>query len=90
MANDLQIKLATERTDPDIARDVVNTLERHVGVASDRIKVTVKYGWVTLEGSVDWQYQKSLAESAVKNIKGALGVSNRARRSHMSDPSLAS
>jgi osmotically-inducible protein OsmY len=76
VANDLQIKLATERTDPEIARDAVHAIESHVGIPSDRIKVTVKYGWVTLEGSVDWQYQKSLAESAVKNIGGVLGVTN--------------
>jgi osmotically-inducible protein OsmY len=38
--------------------------------------VTVKNGWVTLEGSVDWQYQKELAESAVKKLKGVIGISN--------------
>jgi osmotically-inducible protein OsmY len=76
VANDLQIKLATERTDPEIARDAVHAIESHTGIPSDRIKVTVKYSWVTLEGSVDWQYQKSLAESAVKNIRGVLGVTN--------------
>jgi osmotically-inducible protein OsmY len=76
VANDLQIKLAKERTDPEIARDAVHAIESHVGIPSDRIKVTVKYGWVTLEGSVDWQYQKSLAESTAKNIRGVLGVTN--------------
>jgi osmotically-inducible protein OsmY len=76
VANDLQIKLPSERTDPEIARDVVLALESHAGIPSDRIKVTVKYGWVTLEGSVDWQYQKSLAESVAKNIRGVLGVTN--------------
>ena len=33
-------------------------------------------GWVTLEGTVDWQYQKALAESAVKKLRGVLGVTN--------------
>lgn len=76
VANDLQIKLPSERTDPEIARDAVQSLESHAGIPTDQIKVTVKYGWVTVEGRVDWQYQKSLAESAVKNIRGVLGVSN--------------
>jgi osmotically-inducible protein OsmY len=76
VANDIQTKLVTERTDPEIARDAVRALESHPGIPSDRIKVTVKYGWVMLEGSLDWQYQKILAESAVKNIKGVLGVTN--------------
>ena len=38
--------------------------------------MTVKGSWVTLEGTVDWQYQKTLAESAVKKLKGVLGVTN--------------
>jgi osmotically-inducible protein OsmY len=76
VANDLQIKLAFSRTDPEIARDAVHELQNHVGIPADRIKVTVKNGWVTLEGTVDWQYQKTLAESAVKKLKGVLGITN--------------
>jgi osmotically-inducible protein OsmY len=38
--------------------------------------VTVKNGWITLEGSVDWQYQKTLAESAVKKLRGVIGIIN--------------
>jgi osmotically-inducible protein OsmY len=64
------------RTDPEIARDAVHELDSHVGIPADKIKVTVKSGWVTLEGAVDWQFQKSLAESAVKKLKGVLGVTN--------------
>src|SRR5262249_25588493 len=67
VANDLQIKLATERTDPEIATDAVHAIESHAVSPSDRIQVTVKYGWVTLEGSVEWEYQKSLAGSAVSD-----------------------
>jgi osmotically-inducible protein OsmY len=57
---------------------VVHELERHIGIPSDRIKVTVKNGWVTLEGSigVEWQYQKILAESAVKKLRGVTGITN--------------
>jgi osmotically-inducible protein OsmY len=76
LANDLQVKLSFSRTDPEIARDAVQALESHISIPSDKIKVTVKGGWVTLEGAADWQYQKSLAESAVKNLKGVLGVTN--------------
>jgi osmotically-inducible protein OsmY len=76
VANDLQVKLPSERTDPEIARDAVQALESHAGIPTDQVKVTVKYGWVTLEGRLDWQYQKTLAESAVKNIRGVLSVTN--------------
>jgi osmotically-inducible protein OsmY len=76
VANDLQVKLAVSRTDPEIARDALQELQNHVSIPADNIKVTVRNGWVTLEGTVDWQYQKNLAESAVKKLKGVLGVTN--------------
>ena len=76
VANDLQVKLASTRTDPEIARDVVEELENHILIPADKIKVTVRNGWVTLEGTLDWQYQKNLAESAVKKLRGVIGISN--------------
>lgn len=76
VANDLQVKLGLTRTDPEIARDAVQELQSHISIPSDKIKVTVKNGWVTLEGAVDWQYQKALAESSVKKLKGVVGVIN--------------
>lgn len=76
LANDIEVKLLSKRTDPEIARDAVHELESHISIPADKIKVTVRNGWVTLEGSTDWQYQKSLAESAVKKLQGVLGVSN--------------
>jgi osmotically-inducible protein OsmY len=77
VANDIEVKLFWQRTDPEIARDAVHELESHVSIPADKIKVTVKSGWVTLEGTVDWEYQKSLAKSAVKKLKGVTGVTNK-------------
>jgi osmotically-inducible protein OsmY len=76
VANDLQVKLPSARTDPEIARDIVQALESHVSIPADRIKASVKNGWVTLEGTVDWQYQKGLVESVVKPIRGVIGITN--------------
>ncbi len=64
------------RTDPEVARDAVPELESHVSIPADRIQVTVKDGWVTLEGTVDWQFQRTLAESAVKKLRGVVGITN--------------
>lgn len=77
IANDIQVKLFWRRTDPEIARDAVHELESHVSIPADSIKVTVKDGWVTLEGTVDWEYQSSVAESAMKKLKGVSGVTNK-------------
>jgi len=76
VANDIEVKLSSARTDPEIAREAVHELESHISIPSDKIKVTVKNGWVTLEGNVDWQYQKTLAESAVKKLRGVMGITN--------------
>ena len=78
VANDIEVKLSSTRTDPEIARDAVRELESHISIPSEKIKVTVRNGWVTLEGSigVEWQYQKILAESAVKKLRGVIGITN--------------
>jgi osmotically-inducible protein OsmY len=76
VANDIEISLFWQRTDPEIARSVVSAFENNVGIPSDRITVTVKDGWVTLKGSVDWQYQKILAESAVKKLRRVTSIMN--------------
>jgi osmotically-inducible protein OsmY len=76
VANDIEVKPGWTRTDPEIARDVVQELQTHISLPADRIKATVKDGWVTLEGDVDWQYQKALAQSAVKKLRGVIGVTN--------------
>jgi osmotically-inducible protein OsmY len=81
VANDLEVKLATgsERPDPDIARDAVDRLKRELPYSSQNIRVTVRQGWITLEGDVDWDFQRRSAEAAVRNLTGVKGVSNLIR-----------
>ena len=65
-----------ERPDPEIARDAVAAIKSQLPISSEHIKIVVKNGWVTLEGQVEWQYQRQTAENAVRRIKGVKGVSN--------------
>jgi osmotically-inducible protein OsmY len=65
-----------KRTDADIARTASNMLNWNHQVPSDCIKVTVQNGWVTLSGEVEWYYQKSAAEGAVRYLIGVSGVTN--------------
>ena len=78
IANDIEVRLPAidQRPDPDIARDAVAALKSQLPISHDKIKVIVKDGWITLEGTAEWQYQKTTAESAVRKIKGAKGVTN--------------
>jgi osmotically-inducible protein OsmY len=64
------------RNDEDIARAAVNALQWDVWVPADHIKVKVDSGWITLEGEVDYKYQQTAAEYAVRNLTGVKGVSN--------------
>jgi osmotically-inducible protein OsmY len=76
LANEIEVKLSTERTDPDIAEAARAALKADSRLPADRIKVIVERGWVTLEGTVDYYYQKSAAESDVRYIAGVRGVTN--------------
>ena len=78
IANDIEVKLpsSSTRPDPDIARAALDALRWNISVPHDRIKVKVEKGWVTLEGDVDWYYQKEAAERSLRNLTGVRGVSN--------------
>ena len=66
---------SAKRTDTDIAAAAVQALKWRLWVPN-QVKVKVEEGWVTLEGEVEWQYQKSTAEDAVRYLTGVKGVSN--------------
>ena len=78
IANDIEVRLPTidRRPDPDIARDAVAALKSELPISHDTIKVLVKDGYVTLEGTAEWQYQRGSAEVAVRRVKGVRGVVN--------------
>ena len=78
VANELDVKLpgSSQRTDQDIATACVNALKANISVPRDKVKVIVNKGWVTLEGEVEWQYQKTAAESSVRYLSGVVGVTN--------------
>jgi len=76
VANEIEIRLAAERTDADIAAAAVRALEWDADVNVDNLDVTVSKGWVTMKGSVDWQFEKDDAERVVRRLTGVKGVSN--------------
>ena len=78
VANDIEVRLPSSdvRPDPEIARDVVTELRVQLPLSANKIKAVVKGGWVTLEGEVEWHYQRERAERAVRHVKGVLGVSD--------------
>jgi osmotically-inducible protein OsmY len=78
VANDIQVKLADDRTDTDVAHDCLQALRNRVSVPP-QVKLTVRYGHVVLEGTVEWMYQRIASEDAVKSIRGVKSISNEIR-----------
>ena len=89
IANDIEVRIPSvdERPDPEIARDAVAAIKNQLPISSEHIKVIVKDGWVTLEGRVEWQYQRNTAETAVRRIKGVRSVSNLIQLKPRAQPS---
>jgi osmotically-inducible protein OsmY len=86
VANDLAVHLVSdfERTDTEVAQAAVNALRWNITIPKDRVTVAVANGWVALEGSLDWQYQKDAAARAVRDLPGVRGLMNNiALRPHV-------
>ena len=79
VAQELRVKLpgSFQRSDTEIAHSALQNLQWDVEVPEGKIQVIVEEGWVTLEGSVDWNFQRTAAERAVRNLTGVQGVINK-------------
>jgi osmotically-inducible protein OsmY len=76
IANEIEVELAGERTDTDIARAAADALAWNSMVPPDKVMVRVEGGWVTLRGEVEHDYQRRAAERAVRYLDGVRGVTN--------------
>jgi osmotically-inducible protein OsmY len=78
VANDLAVHLvsAFQRTDTELAQAAVAAWKWNTTVPNDRVTVTVNNGWLALNGTLDWQYQKDAAARAVRDLTGVKGVTN--------------
>jgi osmotically-inducible protein OsmY len=76
VANDIEVRLKLDRTDADIAADIVRALELRSTMPAT-IQAAVHMGHVTLTGQVEWQFQSRDAEKAVRHIRGVRSVINR-------------
>lgn len=78
IADDIKVKLwdSFVRTDGDIAAAAANQIKWSTSIPAGTVKVTLRDGWLTLEGEVGWWYEKNAAEDAVEDLTGILGVTN--------------
>jgi osmotically-inducible protein OsmY len=78
LADDIEVKLpdSNQRSDGDIASAAADQIAWSTAIPAEAVKVTVSKGWITLEGKVEWWYQKNAAENAVRYLTGVTGVIN--------------
>jgi osmotically-inducible protein OsmY len=76
VANDVQVKPIDRRTDTDLAADAVHALAASDDVPAG-VKVSVRNAIVSLEGTVDWLFERLAAESAIRRLRGVKDVENQ-------------
>ena len=65
-----------EKDDNEIAGEIVNAFKWNWQIPSEKVKVKVENGWITLEGQLQWNYERKATNDAVKNLLGVKGVTN--------------
>lgn len=73
---DVKIGVSNKRSDSDIAKHAKDALSHLSMLDTEALDVKVDEGWVTLEGTVRWNYQRTAAEEYVRNLEGVRGISN--------------
>ncbi|HET9643119.1 MAG TPA: BON domain-containing protein [Burkholderiaceae bacterium] len=78
IALELDVRLSPDhrRSDTDIANAAESALQWNNLVPKDAIRLIVDKGWITLQGQVDWDYQRRAAEKSVRHLIGVQGISN--------------
>jgi osmotically-inducible protein OsmY len=79
VANDIQVHPASREglEDPEIARAAVAAIRTQLPVSADNVKVLVHNGHVTLEGTLEWNFQRENVEAAVRGLRGIMAVNNQ-------------
>jgi osmotically-inducible protein OsmY len=76
VANDIEVRLRSARTDLEISQDAARALALR-GTIPDDVQVVVRGGHITLTGNANWLFQRRSAEDAVRHIRGVRGVANQ-------------
>lgn len=78
VANEIEVELplAWKKPDGELAKAALDAIQWRVYLPEDQVKVKVDNGWVTLQGKVEWNFQRIRVEDAVRDLAGVRGVTN--------------
>lgn len=76
VAEDIEVKIpgSGKKNDTEIAETILKELKWHSSIEEDKVKLKVENGWVTLDGEVDWEFQRSAIHNVVENLVGVSGI----------------
>ncbi len=79
IAEELKVRFPFDpkTSDEEIARRVLDVFAWDVTIPDNKLTVKVEKGYVTLNGALDWNYQKDAARKAAGKIAGVMGINNR-------------
>jgi osmotically-inducible protein OsmY len=74
--------------DSKIALACKSALQWTSGMPSKGVQVRVEKGWLTLTGTVNWDYQRRAALTAVRDIFGVVGITDKIMLASAATPSV--
>jgi hypothetical protein len=79
--DDLLVRLmdGAQRSDAELRGTALQAIAWDTEAPAELIDVKVEDGWVTLRGTVSWQFQSDAAYEDVANLFGVIGITNDIR-----------
>ncbi|MFJ2536029.1 BON domain-containing protein [Pseudomonas sp. NPDC087614] len=78
VAEELEVRVSGAHTIDDgvIASRCLDLIRWDTAISKEPIHIKVQHGWVTIEGNVEWQYQKDAVKALIQQLQGIVGIDN--------------
>ena len=86
VANDIKVRNAPPAADPPLARQAADRIRWSLPYSHRFIRLSLRNGWLRLEGDVEWSYQKERAEAAAARVRELAGITNALRVERRVEP----
>ncbi|HEY3276837.1 MAG TPA: BON domain-containing protein [Syntrophorhabdaceae bacterium] len=79
VVNDIGVLLPPrdERSDQELVAAIAFHFEWNVAIPPESIRATAAKGWITLDGTVEEQHERRIAEEIVRSLRGVKGITNQ-------------
>ena len=74
---EVRLTIGDYRTDATLERVLREMIDSLARMPAELPRVSVRNGWVTLEGTVPYAFQKQLVANAIREVAGVVGITNQ-------------